>query len=52
MPDPYDTSKRRTPSMLTTDLSLRLDPTYEKISRRFQENPTSSPMLSPAHGSS
>ena len=39
VPDPYDPSKRRTPSMLTTDLSLRLDPAYEKISRRFFENP-------------
>ncbi len=39
VPDPHDPSKRRTPSLLTTDLSLRLDPTYEKISRRFHENP-------------
>ncbi|MGD0798679.1 MAG: catalase/peroxidase HPI [Acidobacteriaceae bacterium] len=39
VPDPYDPSKRRTPSMLTTDLALRLDPAYEKISRRFYENP-------------
>ncbi|WP_158820408.1 catalase/peroxidase HPI [Granulicella sp. S156] len=39
VPDPHDPSKRRTPSMLTTDLSLRLDPAYEKISRRFLENP-------------
>ena len=39
VPDPYDPSKRRTPSMLTTDLALRLDPDYEKISRRFHENP-------------
>ena len=39
IPDPYDPSKRRTPSMLTTDLALRLDPDYEKISRRFHENP-------------
>ena len=39
VPDPYDKSKRRTPSMLTTDLSLRMDPAYEKISRRFYENP-------------
>ena len=38
-PDPHDPSKRRTPSMLTTDLSLRFDPVYEKISRRFYENP-------------
>jgi catalase-peroxidase len=39
VPDPFDKSKRRSPSMLTTDLSLRLDPAYEKISRRFYENP-------------
>jgi catalase-peroxidase len=39
VPDPHDPSKRRTPSMLTTDLSLRFDPLYEKISRRFYENP-------------
>jgi catalase-peroxidase len=39
VPDPHDPSKRRTPSMLTTDLALRVDPTYEKISRRFHQNP-------------
>src|SRR5215472_13775432 len=39
MPDPHDPSRRRAPSMLTTDLSLRLDPSYEKISRRFYEHP-------------
>jgi catalase-peroxidase len=39
VPDPHDPSKRRAPSMLTTDLSLRFDPVYEKISRRFYENP-------------
>ncbi len=39
IPDAYDPSKRHTPSMLTTDLSLRFDPAYEKISRRFYENP-------------
>jgi catalase-peroxidase len=39
MPDPHDASKRRGPSMLTTDLSLRVDPVYEKISRRFYQNP-------------
>src|ERR1700720_2868173 len=39
VPDPFDKSKRRAPSMLTTDLSMRLDPAYEKISRRFYENP-------------
>jgi catalase-peroxidase len=39
VPDPFDPLKRRAPSMLTTDLSLRFDPVYEKISRRFYENP-------------
>jgi catalase-peroxidase len=39
IPDPYDPSKRRVPTMLVTDLSLRVDPVYEKISRRFCENP-------------
>jgi catalase-peroxidase len=39
VPDAHDPSKRHAPSMLTTDLSLRLDPAYEKISRRFMENP-------------
>jgi len=39
VPDPHDPSKRRAPSMLTTDLALRFDPIYEKISRRFYENP-------------
>jgi catalase-peroxidase len=39
IPDPYDPAKKRKPTMLTTDLSLRLDPAYEKISRRFLENP-------------
>lgn len=39
VPDPHDPSKRRIPGMLTTDLSLRFDPIYEKISRRFYENP-------------
>lgn len=38
IPDAYDNSKRHTPKMLTTDLSLRFDPVYEKISRRFLEN--------------
>jgi catalase-peroxidase len=38
-PDPHDPSKHRTPAMLTTDLSLRFDPAYEKISRRFYEHP-------------
>src|SRR3984957_9188886 len=39
VPDPQDPSLRRPPTMLTTDLSLRLDPVYEPISRRFLENP-------------
>jgi len=39
VPDPFDPSKKRLPTMLTTDLSLRFDPIYEKISRRFYENP-------------
>lgn len=38
-PDPFDKNKRRKPSMLVTDLSLIKDPAYEKISRRFYENP-------------
>ncbi|MBN1195676.1 MAG: catalase/peroxidase HPI [Methanomicrobiaceae archaeon] len=37
--DPHDPSKRRAPGMLTTDLALRFDPVYEKISRRFYEHP-------------
>jgi catalase-peroxidase len=39
IPDAYDTSKKHVPTMLTTDLSLRFDPAYEKISRRFYEHP-------------
>ncbi|MGA8494039.1 MAG: catalase/peroxidase HPI [Xanthobacteraceae bacterium] len=39
IPDPFDKSKKHVPTMLTTDLSLRLDPDYEKISRRFFEHP-------------
>jgi catalase-peroxidase len=39
VPDAHDPSKRHAPSMLTTDLALRLDPAYEKISRRFYEHP-------------
>jgi len=39
VPDPHDPSKRHTPVMLTTDLALRMDPTYEPISRRFYEHP-------------
>jgi catalase-peroxidase len=39
VPDAHDPSKRHAPAMLTTDLALRFDPAYEKISRRFHENP-------------
>jgi catalase-peroxidase len=39
VPDPQDPSKRRPPTMLTTDLSLRMDPVYDQISRRFLANP-------------
>jgi catalase-peroxidase len=39
IPDAFDPSKKHRPQMLTTDLSLRFDPEYEKISRRFLENP-------------
>jgi catalase-peroxidase len=39
IPDAFDKSKKHVPTMLTTDLSLRMDPVYEKISRRFYENP-------------
>src|SRR5438552_12544910 len=39
LPDAFDPSKRHTPTMLVTDLALRMDPAYEKISRRFLEHP-------------
>jgi len=39
IPDAFDSDKKHLPTMLTTDLSLRMDPEYEKISRRFFENP-------------
>ncbi|GGC85808.1 catalase/peroxidase HPI [Chelatococcus reniformis] len=39
IPDPFDPGKKRKPTMLTTDLSLRFDPAYEAISRRFHANP-------------
>jgi catalase-peroxidase len=39
IPDAFDTSKKHVPTMLTTDLSLRMDPAYAKISRRFYEHP-------------
>jgi catalase-peroxidase len=39
IPDAHDPTKKRVPTMLTSDLALRMDPAYEKISRRFYENP-------------
>src|SRR6202008_3307907 len=39
IPDAFDKAKKHPPKMLTTDLSLRFDPAYEKISRRFLKNP-------------
>jgi catalase-peroxidase len=39
IPDAFDTTKKQLPTMLTTDISLRVDPIYEKISRKFLENP-------------
>ena len=39
IPDPYDPQRKHKPTMLTTDLSLRMDPAYEKVSRRFLEHP-------------
>ena len=39
VPDPHDPTKKRSPTMLVTDLSLRMDPAYEKISRRFLDHP-------------
>jgi catalase-peroxidase len=39
VPDPFDKSKKRLPTMLTTDLALRVDPAYEKISRHFYQHP-------------
>ena len=39
IPDPFDASKKRLPTMLTTDLALRVDPAYEQITRRFLEHP-------------
>ena len=39
VPDPHDPSKRHAPVMLTTDLALRMDPAYEKVSRRFHQDP-------------
>ena len=39
IPDPFDASKKRLPTMLTSDLALKVDPAYEKVSRRFYEHP-------------
>ncbi|MCJ1418309.1 hypothetical protein MMC32_004656 [Xylographa parallela] len=39
IPDAYDANKKHLPTMLTTDLALRMDPAYEKVSRRFKEHP-------------
>ena len=39
IPDPFDPTKTRVPTMLTSDLALRVDPAYEKVSRRFHEHP-------------
>ena len=52
IPDAHDPTKRQDPFMLTTDLSLRFDPIYGPISKRFHENPTSSPTRSTGRGSS
>jgi catalase-peroxidase len=53
IPDAHDPTKREAPPMMTTaDLSLRFDPAYEKISRRFLAHPENLPMPSPAPGSS
>jgi catalase-peroxidase len=38
-PDPFDSNRKRIPTMLTSDLALRMDPAYDKISRRFHQNP-------------
>jgi len=51
VPDPHDPSKKRSPGMLTTDLALRFDPIYGKITRRFLEIRTNLPMHSPVPGS-
>ncbi|OWK21818.1 hypothetical protein AJ88_12055 [Mesorhizobium amorphae CCBAU 01583] len=52
VPDAHNSAKRHAPSMLTTDLALRFDPSYETISRRFHENPDQSPTRSRAPGTS
>jgi catalase-peroxidase len=50
--DAHDPSKKHRPMMTTADLSLRFDPIYEPISRRFLENPENSPTPLPGRGSS
>ena len=50
--DAHDPSKKHAPMMTTADMSLRMDPAYEKISRHFIATPTSLPTLTPAPGSS
>jgi catalase-peroxidase len=52
VPDAHDPSKRHAPMMTTADMAMRVDPAYEKISRRFLRTPSSSPTPSPAPGSS
>src|ERR1700751_4226141 len=47
VPDAHDKSKNHVPTMLVTDLALRYDPAYEKISRRFYQNPNNSAAPSP-----
>jgi catalase (peroxidase I) len=51
IPDAHDPSKKHAPMMTTADLSLRFDPIYEPIARRFHQNPEALPMPSPAPGS-
>ena len=52
VPDAHDPSKRHAPIMFTTDLSLKFDPSYRKISKRFRKIPKSSGSPSPRPGSS
>jgi catalase-peroxidase len=52
VPDAHDPAKRHAPMMTTADMALRMDPAYEKISRRFMPTRRSSPTPSPAPGSS
>ena len=52
IPDAYDTNKKHKPTMLTSDLALRFDPAYEKVSDTILRIPKSSTTISPVHGSS